>query len=129
MKFLLPLFVLAILLVGCSASAPASVQKRTGAGPQDAINVHVGEEFTIELNANPSTGFSWVVDCDKEMLEHAETKYVSASEEGMVGMGGTDEIVFKALAAGQTKITLTYMRPWESVQPADKRIFMVNIAE
>lgn len=47
-----------------------------------------------------------------------DTQFKQApGSEGLTGAGGVETLRFEALAAGQTPLTLGYMRPWESVPP------------
>ena len=80
------------------------------------VKVGVGGTVTLTLESNPTTGFSWTgtdkVDKDILTLERNDYKQ-KASPAGMVGVGGRDTIVYRALKKGKAKIDLTYMQPWE----------------
>lgn len=80
------------------------------------VQVGVGGTVTLTLESNPTTGFSWnkVEDVDKSILKLEKNDYKQkASPAGMVGVGGRDTIVYRALKAGTAKIDLIYMQPWE----------------
>ncbi len=80
------------------------------------VKVAVDGTITLTLESNPTTGFSWtgVDKVDKDILKLERNDYKqNASPAGMVGVGGRDTIVYRALKKGKAKIDLTYMQPWE----------------
>ena len=101
MKKLVMLFVLATLLVGCTASAD------TGAptDPNVPIEVNAGETFTIVIESNPTTGYHWETVGDLNGVEFVSSDY-KADEPVLTGSGGVDIWTFKAVSAGETQIML-----------------------
>lgn len=99
----------------------------------NVIQTKVGEEFIIELDSNPSTGYSWVSDFDKETVAFVEKLNkqtlphpVEGSE--IVGASIQEVFKFKALKTGETKISFYYLREWEiDVAPIDQKVFDVTI--
>ncbi len=96
--------------------------------PSVPIDVSVGQEFVIELEANPTTGYSWVIASPLEgklVLEH--TSYTP--EEGpRLGAGGKEYWRFDGAAAGTVKLLFNYVRPWEKdAAPANTATFTVNV--
>ena len=86
----------------------------TKSGP---IELAVGERATIELEANPTTGFQWefTADPNADVVKVVSDEYRSGSNEsGMVGSGGTQTIVIEGVAAGTSTVELQYVRPWET---------------
>lgn len=84
------------------------------------IHVLPGKTICIKLNANHTTGYSWsLAAVDKSILEVGEEgEYESDPHpEGMVGVGGYEVWSFKAIATGETEISLVYVRPWEKDEP------------
>jgi len=76
--------------------------------------VAVGETYTIVLESNPTTGYSWHAVYDEAGLELVEQEY-EPGESGLIGAGGTERLIFKALAKGVYEIRLLYQRPWEGI--------------
>ncbi len=113
--------VLVLLAGGCSAV-------RTYNDPWKTIDVKAGEEFTIALESNPTTGYEWEASFDEGMLTLLESSYKTGKEaqKGLVGAGGTQYFHFKAGKSGKTEITLTYKRPWET-ESAEQKVFTVEI--
>jgi len=104
---------------GCSQTGSTTVT--LGASDSGrSVALKVGDTLTIELEGNPTTGFSWEVDSvDEAVLEPVGEGEYSASETGLVGSGGVFAFTFKAARKGQTQLRLVYHRSWEGVAPAD----------
>lgn len=75
--------------------------------------VQEGDYFTIILDENPSTGYSWNYTLsDENKIELVNDKYFG-SEESLVGAGGRREFSFKVNKDGASTITFKYSRGWE----------------
>ncbi len=75
-----------------------------------------GESLRVELESNPSTGYSWHVKMISEnVLENTAGQYESdcASDSMVMGCGGKEVWEFKGIAAGETTLEMAYYRPWE----------------
>jgi len=85
------------------------------------ITLHQGEEIQLYLNSNPSTGFTWVLNeqADNTIISISDAEFqtdVSApAGVNIVGAGGKECWHISALNSGSTTLSLSYMRPWESV--------------
>lgn len=117
-----PLFfaALALILVLAAACGSSSVQL-TAENNGGQAEVKAGQEFTVVLEGNPSTGYTWEAqDLDTAMFELVgEPEFVGDSAD-LVGSGGTLTLTFKALQAGTATLNLVYHRPWETdVAPID----------
>jgi len=108
--------------------------KRFGPTPSEpvphaeTIEVTVGEEFTISLDSNPTTGYSWELTGPlPAWLELIGSEYIpTPTDPPMVGSGGIEEWTFRANAAGTATITFEYRRPWEEDQPpAERKTFVI----
>jgi inhibitor of cysteine peptidase len=106
---------MALVVSGCST------EKITYTDSTQTINASVGQEFKIALGSNPTTGYSWQPDYDKTALNLVTKEYKADDKSGkqIVGSGGTEYFNFKVLKRGETKVTLTYRRVWESPTPQD----------
>jgi len=123
-----------IILVVLGLIITASVIGLTGASPGpgettlDAsdsgsqIELAVGDIFTVELESNPSTGFQWVLadNSNDTVLQMQAQEYVTgnAGDLPLPGAGGKEVLTFKALATGETNVSLEYSRPWEGGEKA-----------
>jgi inhibitor of cysteine peptidase len=117
-------FLTLFVVAGCSGGGSESYTD-----PSEAISVKINQEFVISLEANATTGYAWEAAYDEELLTLIEQNYVpDEHEEGMVGVGGTDHLRFKALQAGSTEIELSYKQPWDEDSEDDERLtFTVEI--
>ena len=80
-------------------------------------------EFTLNLPANETTGYKWVLDSDynAKLIQPLKQHYHVINNK-LIGSGGIDSWTFKVQSLGlrvPTKLALNllYIRPWEK-QPA-----------
>jgi inhibitor of cysteine peptidase len=107
------LMVPVIFLAGCSnlASEPRLTEK------DQSVDLKVGQGFTISLEGNMTTGYTWEVEgLDEKMVSRIGDPEFKP-ESSLVGAGGIITLRFKALSPGSTTIHLVYHRPWEKDQP------------
>ncbi len=97
----------------CTSDSQLERSKQT-----NMITARVGEEFTITLDSNPTTGYSWKLsdDFSEGVVELLGSEY-KPTEIQRIGGGGKNIWRFKAIAVGETQITLYYRRPWEKDKP------------
>lgn len=119
---LLPSILLAVSLGACSlfASAP-------GPPPADIVATP-GNDFSITLDANHTTGFRWELakPLDGSVLTLVDTSY-EEDPNGALGAGGKEIWRFAPVAPGWTKIELVYRRPWEEMAPARIAVYAVDV--
>lgn len=104
-----------LLLFSCTSTKPLV--------KSDAdITVAVNKEFSIELPANPSTGYSWklVGQVSGSAIVQVSESFVSTAKSNMVGAGGTLQLHFKATRKGTETLRFIYIRPWEKGAPPAK---------
>ncbi len=112
-----------LLLIGC---APRPTD------PQQPIRVRAGREFTIVVEANPTTGYEWrlMTSPDEALVHLVEHKYQpgKAAQGGAIGAGGYDIWRFEAVAPGETTISLGLYPPSKTaVTPTQILTFTVQI--
>jgi inhibitor of cysteine peptidase len=104
-------------------------------GDKTHITVKAAGEFSIKIESNPTTGYSWALQPPKEK-EETLVKFkkqrvgVPGEESRQKPLGApTYEIfTFEALAPGEAVIELHYRRPWEKdVPPIKKHKVIVTI--
>lgn len=106
------------------------ISDKAGAAGSKEIKIipaRVGEEFTINLPANPTTGYNWNVDYDYALLSLESSDYMASSSRAL-GARGTSIYVFEPLRSGRTTIYFVYKRSWENIV-ADTKAFQVDIWE
>jgi len=93
------------------------------------LMVDAGDEFRIELESNPSTGYGWVITeaglpSGVELVEEA---YV-APDTDLVGAVGIQSFTFEATGPGAGVLRLEYLRPFEEL-PITERVaeFIVRV--
>jgi inhibitor of cysteine peptidase len=94
------------------------------------IDVKTGDDFTISLEANPSTGYSWELTgpLDDKVVVELGSDHEPGTGTG-VGVPGHQLFRFQAVGAGTATIGLQYVRPWETgVAPAKTSEFTVNVS-
>lgn len=93
------------------------------------IESKVGDTFTIPLEANHSTGYSWRLaqSTDPAILKQLSEKY-EEDNSGSAGAGGVETWTFQAMAIGATTLVFEYARPFEkNVPPAETSKFRITI--
>ncbi|MGB2853284.1 MAG: ABC transporter substrate-binding protein [Dehalococcoidia bacterium] len=95
------------------------------------IKINAGQEFTIALDENPTTGYLWRVEYDDSFVELVEDKYEPSSEASgdempIEGAGGIRLFKFSALVSGETEVTMV-LNPPGGGDPAETRVFTISI--
>lgn len=93
------------------------------------VDVKVDDDFTISLEANPSTGYSWELTgpLDDQVVVELGSDHQPGEGTG-VGVPGQQLFRFQAVGKGTATIGLQYVRPWETgVAPAKTSEFTVNV--
>jgi inhibitor of cysteine peptidase len=100
------------LLAAAAAADPGPPRKEETHDKRLKVN----EQMVIQLAENPSTGFQWQVDYDKNYLEYKGKQYQGRKpppgSRVLVGAGGTSSFTFRALRRGETRVVLKYLQPW-----------------
>ena len=92
------------------------------------VYVKPGDELRLELESNPTTGYSWsyATKPDPSVLIETNYEYIpDETDEKIVGSGGKEIWSYKAVNIGSTAIEMIYSRPWESKAPA--KTFAVKV--
>jgi len=95
----------------------------THADTGNTAGVPAGRLVRIRLEGNPTTGYSWfLAGIDGESVEaEGEVTYAARPHEpGRVGVGGTFELLVKAVRPGRSTVRMEYKRPWEADRPAEE---------
>lgn len=123
---------------GCSAASPTKpANSSTVSGSQVVVTekeasttvlATVGKPLLVQLQANPSTGFTWKASAVPTFTAQVgEPVFVSQAPSGTVGAGGTQNFTFTVKAAGEGPLAFVYARPFEKgVAPA--KTFVVNLS-
>jgi inhibitor of cysteine peptidase len=93
------------------------------AGYQEAAGIR------IELEGNPTTGYSWTYTAGTEgIVKEISADYIKKeTAPGIVGSGGMFVFLFEGLAPGETELRFVYSRPWDAANPAREAIYLVRV--
>ena len=117
-----------IVLLLTLAACGGPVAKLDQADNGTSLDLKTGETFTVSLEGNPTTGYSWEV----AGIEPAVVALVGEpdykSDSNLIGSGGMFKFTFKAAAPGTSSVKLVYHRPWEEdVEPLEVFEVTVNV--
>jgi inhibitor of cysteine peptidase len=113
-----------LMLVAQQAS-PAPV-KLTDADNNKSVQFALGQRIEIRLSANPTTGYSWLLQGFPGCLELANFSYTSQGK-SMPGGGGTQTVEFLAASPGEGELKIAYRRPWEKSDVPAAKTFSVKV--
>lgn len=111
-----------------SAAPAGGSQSLVFQDPGVPIKVRLGDEFSIVLASNPSTGFRWQMTMPEEqrIVSFLGSAHV-ASQEVMPGVPGEEVYQFKAMLPGETTAGFVYERPWETRTAPTRKIFTILV--
>jgi predicted secreted protein len=127
MKKLLPILgIVGVVTISCIA-AGCGAEVKAYSNPDETIEINTGTQFdvVITLDSNPSTGYSWVAVFDEDALVLVDQNYEPGNST-LIGAPGTQTFRFKALKSGQTQITMSYQRSWET-SPIQTQVFNIDV--
>lgn len=103
-------------------------QEKTYTEKDAEISASVGENFTISLESNQSTGYSWSVGMvsDNAQVVVAGMDY-DLPDNAKTGQGGAEVWHMKAVAPGTVKLMFYYARSWEKEAPSKTVSFNITI--
>lgn len=116
-SFLLIILLACPTFAGCQNTAVSA-----GVSLKQSVEnkLKVGDIGVVELDENPTTGFTWHYKIDNEnVLKLDSDKYISPKTNA-VGAGGTHVWNFKASGRGSAKILFEYYREWEKDKKPEK---------
>ncbi|MBU1726684.1 MAG: protease inhibitor I42 family protein [Candidatus Omnitrophica bacterium] len=120
-----------ILVLVCAVGAFCLTgRERDFSDPNKPVKIKLGQEFSLILDSNATTGYQWQFAepiFDKNIAEFVRSEYIIPKTK-LVGAGGKEIWVFKALKAGKTTISFKYVRPWEKdVLPVKTASFVIVV--
>jgi inhibitor of cysteine peptidase len=129
-KILILVTLFAFGLSGCGGKSGASEQpaQLQVSDPARKLEAEAGKEFKIILDSNPTTGYHWeIIGNTDEGIAQFVSKNYNAGGLQVVGSGGKDVWVFKAIAAGETTINLGNYPPDVSADAVQTITFNVVV--
>jgi inhibitor of cysteine peptidase len=121
-------FAQAALLAGatllCAACGPAVLTERDDGR---LLQLHPGNHFAVQLDANPSTGYGWLVAAaDPEVIAPGAVTQITP-EHAVPGTPVISVLNFQVLRPGHSALRLEYRRPFEKDQVPSKT-FAVDVS-
>jgi predicted secreted protein len=105
---------LAILSAGCTSSTTPSPSAGTTASNATALGAGItvvqGQNFTIQLQSNPSTGYHWEPTYDNSSILFINRVFIAYSV-SMPGAPGADVFTFQGTKQGTSVITFNNISP------------------
>jgi inhibitor of cysteine peptidase len=125
-RFVAPLVLATLLLVACGQDNDDSAAVYHSG---ESVSVGVGQHFAIELDSNPTTGFSWQLSAPPGAQVTLIDEDYTPTGPQTAGSGGVQRFTFEAAATGTTSLAFAYVRPWETgVAPANTATFPVKVS-
>lgn len=96
--------------------------------PDKPVEVSAGNEFSIVVQSNPTTGYHWELmsELDGNIVEFISKDY-NPDEPVLIGSGGLDIWTFKAAGSGEATITLGSYPPSNDAEPEQTLTFTVIV--
>lgn len=101
---------------------------------QDKENIIVTAdhpEFTLKLEANPSTGYSWLLrEYDANLIQPVKRVF-KKNDKKLLGAPGSEFWTFRVKPAGfvvpqLTTLRMVYARPWQGAESSTQLLFHVT---
>jgi predicted secreted protein len=90
---------------------------------EDNIAIKNGQQFTITLESNRTSGYSWVPTFDTDIINLISRDFQSPSLK-LTGASGKEIFTFKAINSGATTLKMLYKRSWKQHFEAEKTFFI-----
>ena len=97
-----------------------------------SLDIQKADTITIELEGNPTTGYTWVYTMVPEgIVREVSNEYIPDRTSGrMAGAGGRFIFTFEAIGQGETDLVFSYLRPWETgIPPANTKTYKLIVDE
>ncbi len=123
MKKLLIFVGIGLVVMTCLICCSAAELKQA-----KVIEVKFGQNFTITLESNKTTGYEWqfAKPLDESMVQLISSEY-RINKSKLIGAGGKQLWIIKALRTGKTTISFRYVRPWEKDKPPVNEVSFIIV--
>ncbi len=131
---LLVLAALGAALAGCGSgepaeqSSPSTIEVTPSAeGASTVVEARVGDTVVVSLAANATTGYEWTF-TGGDTFSIEKSDYVpDPNPEELVGSGGTQVVTLRVTSAGESDLTGSYARSWETPAPGEATEITVTV--
>ncbi len=118
------LAVVALFVLGIGIIAMLTQPKQLTLTEADAgktVVARTGDQITIQLAANATTGYSWAIDKTDATVLALQREAYTPYPGGGLGSGGTAVFIFRVQHPGTVHLQLKYWRSWEGDSSIVKR--------
>ena len=122
--------ILASIMVNAAAQTPPPLQTLvlTATNNGATVGAFVQQPISINLRANPSTGYEWsLVGTNGTSVVSAGPPVFTPDEPVIPGGGGTVSLPFLAVNTGATTLSLVYIQPWQPLDVATNYSVTINV--
>ena len=127
MRRWIALVVAAALLGACGDDGDATVELDVSDSLSE-VSLDVGDQLEVELEANPTTGYSWELGPLPDGLELVSSDFEEPGG-SLVGAPGTQRFVFDAMGPGNGILRFEYVRLFEDPVVAEQVVeYVLTIA-
>lgn len=90
------------------------------------ISLKNGENFTLQLRGNPSTGYSWELNVSEGLSILSDEYIQDPAPENSTGVPGIHSWIIEAVDQGSQQVNGIYKRPWEKTTGTEDN-FTLNV--
>lgn len=128
--------IVALAAIGLAACADDPDPEPVGfTEPGTVFEVDVGDEVTIVLESNVTTGYAWELETAPlaDVVRLVDDVYIEPGtdlgDDALVGAGGRQELTFEAVGEGTAELSLWYVRSFDDpMEPADRAVFEILVS-
>jgi inhibitor of cysteine peptidase len=107
------LILLVVILGACSATTSLNLDD-----DRTHVTLKTGDEFTVTLEGNATTGFEWeLVEFDPTVISAPTQPIYEPTNASLVGGGGVWTWTLMAQGPGECEVSFVYHRTWEDELP------------
>jgi inhibitor of cysteine peptidase len=122
---LLSLVVAVAAVAGCGGEATPAAYTEADSG--STVRAAVGDELTIRLSENASTGYTWTLRQSSGLKLLADDLEQPTSSPEIVGAPGTRVFKLEVTGTGTQLVQAAYHRTWEAKDDAGTQEFTLTV--
>ena len=127
-RALTPQAIAALLAIGLLLGVSGCAAKKVYREGASTITGRPGDFITIELEADPSTGYSWMLvgHADPRIVTLIDSDYQQAPA-AAAGVPGHQRWTFRFVSPGSANLTFGYGRTWANAPAEKATMFTVTV--
>ncbi len=118
--------IVAVVLTLVTVLVPEQYQK-----DNSYVFTNLGDEFSITLLSSQVSKALWSASYDDEYIELVDTVITPPRQQTseVLGFWGKSEFIFRSIKSGSSEIVFTPLRPWETEEEGNSRVYTIEITE